>query len=81
MSLDIIMFIKKGCPYCKRAVEHCKKLAVIPTLKIVTDTQETVKELKASGMLAKNSSVRTVPIIFIDGKYIGGSSEFLSKYN
>jgi glutaredoxin len=74
------MFIKSGCPFCRRAVNHCKAKGIIPDIVQVTNIKETVNKLKRDSRIHTNKEVTTVPIIFVNEKYIGGSNEFIGMF-
>ena len=67
----IVVYSKAKCPYCTKAtalLEH-KKVQYYE-IDITWDEERTQK-------LAMETNVRTVPYIFVDGKYIGGYSDLV----
>ena len=69
------IYYKKTCPYCKLALGYAKQRGLNPRLVEITDigTSECVRQLKSNGFLKKSNTVSTVPIVFKNGVYIGGS--------
>ncbi|MGJ5673816.1 MAG: glutathione peroxidase [Nostochopsis sp.] len=68
----VSLFTKPGCPYCARAKEMLKKNG-LDYEEIVLGKDATTHSLKAV------TGATTVPQVFIDGQYIGGS-EALANY-
>ena len=75
------IYHKRSCPYCQRAIKHAKKLNLPTTLVEISDIgiPEVVRQLKQNGFLKKHIRVNTVPIVFQDEIYIGGSDSITSK--
>ena len=65
------IFTKVGCPFCKKAkellVEHKMPFTEIPAIR-----SKTLKSLGGAG---------TYPLVFVDGKNIGGSDELAKFFN
>lgn len=66
MSAEIIIYTKDPCPYCVRAINllNEKKLAYKEI--DLTDKFDEIERIK------KETGWRTVPIILINGRVIGG---------
>ena len=71
----INIYGKVGCVFCIKAKELCKTKEVFYTYESLT------KELK--DQLEKTHSVilKTVPVVLIDGVYIGGFQELEEYFN
>lgn len=64
---EIVIYTKKGCPYCDNAkLLLSRKKANYREIDI-TDNQDLLKE-----MIEKSNGRKTVPQIFISGESIGG---------
>lgn len=68
-SLNILV-VKEDCP-------HCKELKSILKQDNVEYEEYSVEEAKNSGIF--NYTHKTVPQLFIDGKFMGGLSEYLTS--
>ena len=65
----VIIYSKDYCPFCERAKALMKsKGQSFEEIKINTSSDDFMK-------LAGKTGMRTVPQIFIDDRFIGGSSE------
>lgn len=64
-----VVFTTFGCPYCKRAKNTLRENNV-PFNEVLVDKSPSLRDavVKATGR-------RTVPVIFVNGQYIGGSDE------
>lgn len=70
-----IVYSKKNCPYCALAMEELK-LRGIPFDKI------DLKEVgKTAAEVTGRKDVRTVPQIYIAGKYVGGYEDLMAHLN
>jgi glutaredoxin 3 len=69
MSKPVKIYTKEGCPYCRRAKELLKGKSVAFEEIDVSNDQKTRDELESSTGFA------TVPMIFIDGKFVGGAND------
>eukprot|EP00899_Mesostigma_viride_P010134 jgi/Mesvir1/19121/Mv12863-RA.1 len=68
----IAVFSKSYCPYCKRAKATFAKLNVTPAV-MELDQLDNGGDIQQE--LHRRTGVRTVPQVFIDGKFIGGSDD------
>jgi len=72
------IFTKQSCPWCIRAKQILSKKN-IPytehTVGIGGVTKETIEQ-----KIGKGAVVKTVPQIFIDGKYIGGCTDLIAHF-
>lgn len=66
---SVTLFVRSYCPYCKRAERLFEELNIKATI-IDFGTIENGEEVKEE--LAKMTGHRTVPMIFINGKFVGG---------
>ena len=64
------IYTKAFCPYCSRAMQLLAKKGVEPT-----EYDITVDRAKRAEMLDRAKGGSTVPQIFIDGVYVGGSDD------
>ncbi|EDX11000.1 glutaredoxin-C4 [Drosophila mauritiana] len=71
-SNKVVIFSKTYCPYCTMAKEPFKKLNVDATI-IELDGNPDGNEIQA--VLGEITGARTVPRVFIDGKFIGGGTD------
>jgi len=68
----VVVFSKRYCPYCTKAKNALKEVGA--------DFHVVELELRSDGgviqdILLKMTGGRTVPRVFIDGKFIGGGTE------
>eukprot|EP00191_Tetraselmis_sp_GSL018_P018181 CAMPEP_0177591778 /NCGR_PEP_ID=MMETSP0419_2-20121207/8188_1 /TAXON_ID=582737 /ORGANISM="Tetraselmis sp., Strain GSL018" /LENGTH=314 /DNA_ID=CAMNT_0019082561 /DNA_START=181 /DNA_END=1125 /DNA_ORIENTATION=- len=70
---SILVFAKEKCGHCKRAKEHLTNQGRAYHV-VMLDQPEGQKFI---GALVERTNQRTVPYIFIDGKFIGGASELI----
>lgn len=63
-----MIFGKPSCPYCDRAKQLLSKYNIEYTYVDLSLDEARLKQFKEQGF-------RTVPIIYIDDKYIGGFNE------
>ncbi len=66
---EILIYTTKTCPYCVRAKMLFDKKGV--SYKELDASDEKIRE----DMIQKTGGKRTVPQIFINGRYIGGSDD------
>lgn len=70
----------ENCPYCVKA-KNVLKTSGMKFIYIDLDSygnrKEYVAQMRATGLIPE--SAKTIPMIFVDGKYIGGYIE-LNKY-
>ena len=84
--MDTTIYYYEWCGYSQQAIKLCKKLKIDATLydmesKKCGGKDNVIKALKRNGFIPKNSKHNTAPIVFINGKFIGGYSEFLKFVN
>ena len=79
----ITIYYKPECPYCQNAINLCKRNKVKYELHNVFTyggKSNVISSLFLNNYL-KSKSDTTVPIIFNNGKYIGGSAELIKLFN
>jgi len=64
---QIVVFQSSGCPYCIEAVRNLKAAGYAPTVIEATSQQRQ--------QLVQETSSRSVPNIWIKGKYVGGCND------
>ena len=73
------IYIKRYCPSSQAAVKTAKatkqKCQVVDIEMYNASIPQVVSKLKAHGFMEKSQKHNTVPICFIDGKYIGGNTD------
>lgn len=69
---EVLIYTMEGCPYCERAVSF------LNGQKVAYQKVDVGSNRKEWEVLIQKTGARTVPYIFIDGKYIGGCSDLLS---
>ena len=73
------IYIKRYCPSSQAAVKAAKatkqKCQVVDIEEYNASIPQVVSKLKKHGYIKKSQRHSTVPIVFIDGKYIGGNTE------
>jgi glutaredoxin 3 len=67
--VDIIIYTKDYCPYCKKAKELLNSKGAKFTEIDVTQDADKLKEMVV------RSGLKTVPQIFINGQHIGGCDD------
>jgi glutaredoxin 3 len=71
--MKICIFIKTHCPFSIEAVKISKRKS---KQVYVFDLEKNGKTLKSlQSLVPKNIKLTTVPVVFVDGKFIGGCSE------
>ncbi|KAH8406281.1 hypothetical protein KR215_010178 [Drosophila sulfurigaster] len=73
----VTIFSKTYCPYCTMAKEPFRKLNV-NALIIELDNRKDGNEIQS--VLGEMTGARTVPRVFIDGKFIGGGTDIKRMY-
>ena len=68
---DIIIYTTPVCPYCVRAKELLKRKGYTDFQEIDVSVNSTVRD----EMMKKTGGKRSVPQIFINGTYVGGSDD------
>ncbi|KAH8267912.1 hypothetical protein KR026_010798 [Drosophila bipectinata] len=71
-SHKVVIFSKTYCPYCTMAKEPFRKLNVDATI-IELDGNPDGNEIQS--VLGELTGARTVPRVFINGKFIGGGTD------
>ncbi|XP_061991638.1 glutaredoxin-C4 [Rosa rugosa] len=76
-SNKIAIFSKSYCPYCRRAKAVFKELKQVP---YVVELDERADGRDIQDALSEVIGRRTVPQVFVNGKYIGGSDDTVAAY-
>lgn len=76
-SNKIAIFSKSYCPYCRKAKAVFKELKQVP---YVVELDERVDGRDIQDALNELIGRRTVPQVFVNGKYIGGSDDTVAAY-
>lgn len=69
MSAKVVIYTKDPCPYCVRAIQFMTNKGIAFEEIDLTDTPEEIERLK------NETGWRTVPIILINGKLVGGYTD------
>ena len=77
----IIIFYKDKCPYCTMAIKLVKNNKCLYKKYMINDATEVIKKLSEDKTIKINLQHRTVPIIIINGKFIGGYTELKKLLN
>merc|ERR1712055_531521 len=72
-SKSVVVFSKSYCPFCDMAKNALKQGGITDYLLIELENREDCNEIQ--DYLQKLTGGRTVPRVFIHGKFIGGGSE------
>merc|ERR1739848_897839 len=72
-SKPVVVFSKSYCPFCDMAKNALKQAGITDYLLIELENREDCSEVQ--NYLQKITGGRTVPRVFINGKFIGGGSE------
>tara|TARA_B100001996_G_scaffold285566_1_gene225858 strand:+ start:266 stop:514 length:249 start_codon:yes stop_codon:yes gene_type:complete len=81
--MNYTLYIKPTCPYsikAKQLLKQNNEKVVIYNVDKYGGIDNVYNQLESKGFL-HNIKRRTVPIVFEDGKYIGGFSELKIYYN
>ena len=73
MKMSNEIYIKRGCPFCDRALDILSKLGRRVTVIDLYDRPRDQRQAEVIRLIQSNGL--TVPQIFIDGSSIGGCSE------
>ncbi|KAK0530980.1 Glutaredoxin [Tilletia horrida] len=76
-SHKIAFFAKTYCPYCQKVRDVIAKLNLGQHVGII-ELDEAPEGAAIQEYLAEKTGQKTVPNLFIDGKHIGGSTDFLA---
>lgn len=68
----VVIFSMTRCPYCVMAKKEFQKLNV-PFFSVELENRDDSEQIIAD--LSKITGIRTVPQVFIDGKFIGGGTD------
>ena len=68
-----VIFVKKGCPYCKKALANIRKHKATFTKVVCKDQDELKTNIKKNKL--RVPSITTFPRIFKGTKLIGGSED------
>ena len=82
-SNQIVVFSKTNCGYCTRAKDTLKRLN-IDYQSIELDIDDNCPQRDCQGLVAnliKQTRMKTVPQIFVNGQLIGGFSELQQLVN
>ena len=71
---NIVIYGKDNCSWCVKAKELVAKSSVPFTYKTLT------KDKYQQIVHTVDENIKTVPIIFIDGEYIGGYEELVKAF-
>ena len=80
--MKYVIFIKKECPYSKAAIKLIKskkKRYIKIDVNEIGGKEKVIKILKKLKYIGKKIKHKTVPIIFENGKFIGGYEELKTK--
>ncbi|XP_046672813.1 glutaredoxin-C4-like isoform X1 [Homalodisca vitripennis] len=77
-SDTVVIFSKTYCPYCKMAKEVFNNLKHKYTL-IELDQREDGSEMQ--DVLGELTGARSVPRVFVKGKFVGGGTDVQALYN
>lgn len=69
MAAEILIYTKDPCPYCERAIRLLEEKRVSYKEVDLTDKPEEIDRIK------NETGWRTVPIILIGGKLVGGYND------
>lgn len=68
-TAKVVIYTKDPCPYCVRAINFFNEYGIIFEEVDLTDKPEEIERLKSE------TGWRTVPMIIVNGKLIGGYSD------
>ena len=74
MSKKVLLYTKDYCPFCHKVTRFLKDQKVEFEQIDITNSPEKYRNIKLE------TGHQTVPIIFVDEKFIGGSREFFELY-
>ncbi|XP_017297749.1 glutaredoxin isoform X1 [Diaphorina citri] len=76
-SEKIVIFSKSYCPYCKMAKDVFQKLKVTPKT-VELDHRDDGDSIQ--DVLLEITGARSVPRVFVNGKFIGGGTDVKALY-
>lgn len=71
----VVIFSKTHCSYCRASKQLCKNIGVNPRV-IELDQRQDGSSIQ--NLLGAMTGASTVPRVFINGRCVGGNSEFQS---
>ena len=74
-SKGVTLFGKSGCPFCKKAKKALYFIGVHPT---IVELDQIEGGAKVQKKLEELTGKGTVPSVWLDGKFIGGSEEVIA---
>ena len=75
--MKVTIYGRSGCPYCSRAIQISEQLTQAKkgfSFEYIDMIAQNISKEALSEKL--NVSVRTVPQILVDGKHVGGCTEY-----
>ncbi|EER15096.1 glutaredoxin-1, putative [Perkinsus marinus ATCC 50983] len=72
----VVLFGKSYCPHCKKAKEALASIDVTPKV-IELDEREDCSDIQ--DYLGQLTGARSVPRVFVNGKFIGGGDDTVAK--
>ena len=75
--MKIEMYGRDTCPFCRRARDLAQVLDVDY---IYHDVEVDPSAQEQRQLLAEKHDHRTVPMVFVDGQFIGGYDDFAAKF-
>lgn len=69
---SVVIYGRNNCPFCTKAITLAESRGHNVTYLNVQENKDFARELRD-----KLPDVRTVPQIFIDGKHVGGYTDYL----
>ncbi len=81
-----VIFYSDWCGYSNKALELLRtknvpyKRYIIDEIKTIRTVEELVQKLSVNTSLQVNTSHKTRPIIFYDGRFIGGYSDLVEHF-
>lgn len=75
MAAKVMIYTKNLCPYCVRAKEFFRQNKIVFNEIDLTDNFDEIDRLK------KETGHMTIPLIFVNGVFVGGYTDMIAKYN
>ena len=76
----IVIYGRSTCPYCIKMMEHVKNISKSLFVEIDVEPIELFSKSNLNKILSPEiGNHSTVPIVFIEGKFIGGLSDYENK--
>lgn len=76
----IVVFGRENCPYCVKAKDLLKENKLGFSYLDVTADEKFFFQMNSWVQQATGKPAKTVPQIFIDGKYVGGYTELEARF-